>query len=177
MGRPAGRGTGESRVPRPTELGAGTEEAQVTVELVELVGVVEPAVLEPGPDKEGLPEDMFGQFFCDGSLVVALEELVGASVDWSTGADAELVVTTCLVEAGAERAKAAAVPPPTIAPDSPTTVATCLSFGRMKITSPLSLHKAEGAGSVSALHLLCVPRSFGDTCSIRDEVWCTLGAR
>jgi hypothetical protein len=104
---------------------------------------------------------MFGQFFCDGSLVVALEELVGASVDWSTTVDAELVVTTCLVDAaGAERAKAAAVPPPTSAPDIPTTVATCLSFGRMKITS-----------------LLCVPRSFGDTCSIRDEVWCALGAR
>jgi hypothetical protein len=70
-------------------------------------------------------EDMFGQFFDDAGLVLLLEVLLDDD-------ELEFVVTMCPVEvAGAERAKAAAVPPPTSAPDTPTAVNACLSFRRM----------------------------------------------
>jgi hypothetical protein len=67
---------------------------------------------------------MLVHFFEDAGLVAPLEELLDSD---------EFVVTTCPLEVTGvgEKAKAAAVPPPTSDPVNPTAVIACLSFRRM----------------------------------------------
>jgi hypothetical protein len=91
-----------------------------------------------GPDELELPgglDDMFGQFFEDGlvadePLLVEDDLLVEAVLTAADVVD-EFVVATLLAGAGAESAKAAAVPPPINDPDTPSTPMACLSFRRM----------------------------------------------
>jgi hypothetical protein len=94
--------------------------------------------------------DMFGQFLDDvglpgapfpaGGVPVGLLPSAGGFAEDDGGvvdADVDaLVVTTCGLDEGVENAKAAAVPPPTIAAETPSTAIPCFNLKRIE-HSPL----------------------------------------